>query len=118
MDTNQDRITSEVTARFFEALNALKERGLIRGKQTFTDCYGINRWNLNSVQKGGQTQKYAQPAWLSYLVRDCGVSGTWLLTGEGEMFDREPHAPIPQEGVTNEKTRRTSRQGGSPLCKN
>ena len=74
-----------VIRRFFEALYALKDRKEIRGKQTFTNQYGINRWNLNSLEKD-MSRDIFQVAWLTYLVRDYGVSSHWLLTGRGDMF--------------------------------
>lgn len=74
-----------VIRRFFEALYALKDRKEIRGKQTFTNQYGINRWNLNSLEKD-MSRDIFQVAWLTYLVRDYGVSSQWLLTGRGDMF--------------------------------
>lgn len=79
---------AKITKRFFEALYELKNRRIIRGKQTFTDRYGINRWNLNALEKGQGTQNSVQLDWLTYIVRDYGISGRWLLTGEGEMFAR------------------------------
>ena len=42
----------KVACRFFLALRLLKEQRVIRGKKTFTDRYGINRWNMNSCEKG------------------------------------------------------------------
>ena len=78
----------KITARFFEALYALKAKGVIRGKKTFTDRYNINRWNLNALEakNPNTTQNSAQLPWLVYLVRDYGVSAHWLLTGQGEML--------------------------------
>ncbi len=76
-----------IVKRFFTALQALKERKVIRGKQTFTTRYGINRWNMNTLEKEPERDMF-QTAWLGYLVQDYGVSAVWLLTGEGEIFDR------------------------------
>lgn len=87
MQTEENEI---ITKRFFEALYALKTRGDIRGKQTFTARYGINRWNLNALENGQGTVKYVQLDWLVYLVRDYNVSAKWLLTGQGEMFAKTP----------------------------
>lgn len=74
-----------VIRRFFEAIYALKARKEIRGKQTFTSRYDINRWNLNSLEKD-MSRDIFQVSWLTYLVRDYGVSSQWLLTGYGDMF--------------------------------
>ncbi len=43
--------SQEVVRCFFEALYRLNTDRRIRGKQTFAARYGINRWNLNSLEK-------------------------------------------------------------------
>ena len=72
----QTEDSQKVVRRFFEALQVLKRERIIRGKQTFTARYGINRWNLNTLEKEPSRDIF-QPAWLSYLVKDYGVSATW-----------------------------------------
>ena len=42
----QTEDSQKVVRRFFEALYRLKDDGKIRGKQTFTREFDINRWNL------------------------------------------------------------------------
>lgn len=74
-----------IVNRFFEALRRLKADKRIRGKKTFTDRHAINRWNMNTLEKAPDRDIF-QPAWLSYLVRDYGVSPRWLLTGEGDFY--------------------------------
>ena len=82
MQTDQSQV---IVKRFFEALQILKANKVIRGKQTFTNRYGINRWNLNTLEKEPSRDIF-QVAWLEYFVRDYKVSPMWLITGEGSFF--------------------------------
>ena len=84
----QTKDSQEVIRSFFEALYRLKQLGKIRGKQTFTRAHEINRWNMNSLEKDPSRDIF-QAAWLTYLVKDFGVSAHWLLTGRGEMLPQE-----------------------------
>jgi hypothetical protein len=84
----QTKDSQLIVSRFFEALNRLKDEHRIRGKKTFTDRYGINRWNLNSLEKD-MGRDIFQPAWLAYLVRDYDVSPKWLLLGEGDFHQEK-----------------------------
>ena len=74
-----------IIRRFFQALQYLKEQKIIRGKQTFTRQFGINRWNMNTVEKEPSRDMF-QTAWLTYLVTEYGVSTDWLLTGRGSIM--------------------------------
>ena len=74
-----------VTNRFFEAIDMLKAQKKIRGLQTFTRRYDINRWNLNTV-KQNPDKSVLKPECIVYLVRDYGISSDWILLGKGNMF--------------------------------
>lgn len=82
MQSEQSQV---IIKRFFEALQILKANKIIRGKQTFTSRYGINRWNMNTLEKEPERDIF-QVAWLEYLVRDYMVNPYWLITGEGSFF--------------------------------
>nr|DAD63610.1 MAG TPA: CI repressor [Caudoviricetes sp.] len=77
--------SQKVVKRFFQALYHLKSEHVIRGKKTFTEKFGINRWNMNTLEKD-LTRDIFQPAWLTYLVEEYNVSAEWLLTGKGEII--------------------------------
>ncbi|MFB5946076.1 hypothetical protein [Albibacterium profundi] len=81
----QSEISQEIVKRFFQALNELIALKRIRGVQTFTRQYGINRRNLSKLQKD-HSRDIFQVEWLKHLVDDYGFSAKWLLTGKGKMF--------------------------------
>lgn len=81
-----DRRQPKGSTPFFEALYRLKDDGKIRGKQTFTREFDINRWNLNKLEKNLASDIF-QPAWLTYIVKEYKVSARWLLTGEGDFYE-------------------------------
>lgn len=76
-----------ITKRFFEAIDILKAQKKIRGLQTLTREYNINRWNLITVKKEPEI-RVLKPEWIVYLVRDYGVSANWILLGTGGMFSQ------------------------------
>lgn len=76
-----------ITKRFFEAIDILKAQKKIRGLQTLTREYNINRWNLITVKKEPEI-RVLKPEWIVYLVRDYGVSANWILLGTGSMFSQ------------------------------
>lgn len=90
----QTEDSQKIIKRFFEALYRLKDEHRIRGKQTFTRDHDINRWNMNSLEKDPARDIF-QPAWLTYLVEDYGVSPLWLLTGRGSFY-KDGHSPAQQ----------------------
>lgn len=90
-----DEATVAIVHRFFEVLDLLKQRRTIRGKKTFCDRYGINRWNMNTCQSHPDSGMF-KLSWLTYLARDYGVSPDWLLLGHGDPLP-------PLEGAALEK---------------
>ena len=74
-----------IVRRFFEAIHELKSRKAIRGVQTFTTKYGINKRNFYTCEAQPERDMF-QVAWLGYLVTDYNVSPRWLLTGEGDFL--------------------------------
>ena len=87
----QTEASQQIIKRFFEALYHIKGLGLIRGKQTFTAKFGINRWNFNSLEKD-MSRDIFQSAWLTYLVEEYGVSAKWLLTGQGNIMAKQKNS--------------------------
>ena len=83
MDTTAEE--TQIIARFFGVLELLKEKRIIRGVNTFTERYGINRRNLYKL-KQEPSRKLFDTIWLKHLVTDYDVSAMWLLTGEGDVF--------------------------------
>lgn len=73
--------------RFFATLMLLQNEGVLRGINTFTQRYGINRRNLYQLKNDPSGHHgIFSPVWLYYLARDYMVSPAWLLLGEGSFY--------------------------------
>lgn len=77
--------TKQVIARFYEALDAIIAQKKIRGVNTYCRLYEIDRRNLIAQRKDLE-RGWFQVSWLVPMVREYGVSSSWLLTGFGSMF--------------------------------
>ena len=84
-DNMQTEESQAIIRRFFQAIYYLKDEKIIRGKATFAKKYQINRLNLSKLERNHASDIF-QVAWLGYLVKDYGVSSTWLLTGRGTIM--------------------------------
>ena len=69
----QNEESVKIVERFFEAIYDLKEKKIIRGKQTFTRRYGINNRNFWLLEQD-KSWDILQLVWITYLVRDYDVS--------------------------------------------
>lgn len=74
-----------ITKRFFLALETLQMQRKIRGLRTFTEKYGLNYWNFTTL-KAEPEKRLLKTEFLTYLVRDYGVSAEWLIMGTGPMI--------------------------------
>lgn len=75
-----------IILRFFSALDRLIADHVLTGVKSFTDLYGINRWNFATMKKDITRGGNFQPVWLAYLVDDFKVSPHWLLLGVGDFW--------------------------------
>jgi len=82
---------AKIVARFFEALEALKAKKIIRGKIAFAKKQNANLGNFWRLEQD-KSREILQLAWLESLVIDYNVSVDWLLTGRNDMFTVEPVA--------------------------
>lgn len=93
-----------ITERFFKVIDILSEARHLRGLQTFTTKYKLNRRNLLHV-KESPNNSVLKPEVLALLVRDFGVSGEWLLTGVGSVF--KDGTDMPKQMKWKNKPRQT-----------
>ena len=81
----QNECSQQITRRFFEALRVLISQRKLRGINTFTTRYGINRRNFTELERDPSREMF-KTDWLAILVRDFNVNPFWLLCGSGDMF--------------------------------
>ena len=76
---------TEITLRFFSALDRLKADKVIHGVSNFTARHGIDNRNLYQLRQD-PSRGIFKAWWLSVLVTDYGISPEWLLIGKGDMY--------------------------------
>lgn len=76
---------NEVAVRYCSVCDMLIERGTVPSKYRFCKVLGLQECNYNLVAKGVRLVS------LSRCIDLCNVFGvdvTWLMTGEGEPWQR------------------------------
>lgn len=71
--------------RFFLALQASIENKTVKSEHSFCLENGIDRRHFYH-QKREPWRGYFEAGWLVPLIKECGVSASWLLTGRGTMY--------------------------------
>lgn len=78
-------IDKKVIGRFYEALEVIISRRAVGGIQPYCELYGIDKRNLYAQRKNPDVAHFHFD-WILPMVTTYGISATWLLTGEGDMF--------------------------------
>lgn len=78
--------TLGIMNRFFEAFEKLREIKRIKSVDKFCEENEIDKRHLYAQRKD-IGKGFFEVGWLVPLIRDCGISSAWLLTGVGNMFN-------------------------------
>lgn len=86
--SNTSKEGQQIVMRFFIAVRELINRKTIRGVQTFTDRYSIDRRNFLFLEANPEKKQF-DVGWLHFIVKDYGVNMEWLILGKGPMFKND-----------------------------
>jgi len=79
--------SQKIIIRFYEAIDELIKEGRLKNFASFIRRYDLSQTNFYK-SKGQPERDIFQPAWLSYVVNDYGVSANWLLSGTGKPLKK------------------------------
>ena len=82
---NYSQDTLNVMERFYVALEACKDCKVINSVSEYCEKNNIESAALYRQRKHRERGLF-EIAWAVPLIRDCGVSARWLMTGVGSMF--------------------------------
>lgn len=78
--------TIGIMTRYFQAFDTLREIKRIPNVDVFCTTNNIDKRHLYAQRKD-LGKGFFEVGWLVPLIRDCGISSAWLLTGVGAMFN-------------------------------
>lgn len=82
---NYNDDTIAIMERFFQAFQTSLENKIIKNISQFCAGNNIDKRHFY-VQRKDMGRGFFEVGWLVPLIRDCGVSANWLLTGKGTMY--------------------------------
>lgn len=77
--------TLAIMERFFMAIEECRKTKLVASYTDFCNEQGIDKAHFYTQRKD-RGRGFFEVGWLAPLVKSCGISATWLLTGRGTMF--------------------------------
>lgn len=83
--TEIPQVSIDICNRFFEAVDALRIKKLIRGTGTLARLWGTSTFSMK-WSKNHPDKKRIKVEYIYYIVRDFNVSLEWLFFGKGDMF--------------------------------
>lgn len=77
--------TLAIMDRYFIAVEACVKAKLLKSLAAHCAEIGVARNNFY-IQRKDRTRGYFEVGWITPLIRNCGISASWMLTGVGTMF--------------------------------
>lgn len=90
-----NQYTLDIMERFFIAVEACHKANLLKPLSNYFAEIGVFKNNFY-IQRKDRTRGYFEVGWITPLIRDCGVSASWILTGQGTMFVPAFTKPTPK----------------------
>lgn len=82
---NYSEDTIAIMERFFQAFQTSLDNKLIKNTSQFCMTNNFDKRHFYAQRKD-LGRGFFEVGWLVPLIRDCGVSANWLLTGKGTMY--------------------------------
>ena len=79
-----------ITARFFLAIELLRNDKRLRGLQTFTRSHNLNYRNVFYIRKYPNKHSL-RPEYILWLCEDYNLSLDWFFFGTGSFYKQEKH---------------------------
>lgn len=83
--TEIPQISIDICQRFFEVVDELRTRKLIRGTATLSKKWGTSAFSMK-WSKNHPDEKRIKVEYIYYIARDYNVSLDWIFFGTGNMF--------------------------------